>query len=123
MRKSYYLILALLWISIIRVFAQREITVQDFTTNDKFVQKDVKGINWMNDGKYYTVLESNKIVKYNIANGSSEVIVDCSLLTPRLEVYSYSLSSDEKKILLLTSFTSLAPIVTASTKRSWGTSA
>jgi dipeptidyl-peptidase-4 len=91
----------------IGVFAQREISVQDFTTNDKFVQKDVKGINWMNDGKFYTVLEFNKIVKYNIASGSSEVVVDCSLLTPRLQVHSYSLSGDEKKILLLTSFASI----------------
>jgi dipeptidyl-peptidase-4 len=89
------------------VFAQREITVPDFTTENKFVQKDVVGINWMKDGKFYSVLESNKIVRYNVATGSSEVIVDCSQLTPQLAVVSYSFSSDEKKLLLLTSFTSI----------------
>ena len=94
------------WVSI-TAFGQREITVADFTTSNKFIQKDVYGISWMKDGQFYTVLESNKVVKYNIASGSSEVLVDCSAITPRLQVDSYSLSSDEKKILLLTSSTSI----------------
>lgn len=106
MTKWYYLILLLFWVAT-QTFAQREITVQDFTTDHKFIQKNVVGINWMKDGKFYTVLQDNKIVKYNIATGSSEVIVDCSALNPRLDVSSYSLSNDEKKILLLTSFTNI----------------
>jgi dipeptidyl-peptidase-4 len=106
MRKRHYLILLSFWTTF-ELFAQREITVQDFTTDNKFVQRQVHGINWMKDGKNYSVLESNRIVKYNLANSSSEVIVDCSLLTPQLTVASYSFSSDEKKILLLTSFASI----------------
>jgi dipeptidyl-peptidase-4 len=106
MRKGCYLILLFFWTTL-ELFAQREITVQDFTTDNKFIQKQVYGINWMKDGKTYSVLESNRIVKYNLANNSSEVIVDCSLLTPQLGVASYAFSNDEKKILLLTSFTSI----------------
>src|SRR5688572_2446855 len=106
MRKRHYFILLLLWASF-EVYAQPEIAVQDFTTDNKFLQKEVYGINWMNDGKFYSVLESNRIVKYNATNGSSEVMVDCSLLSPQLRVASYEFSSDEKKILLLTSFTSI----------------
>jgi hypothetical protein len=83
MRKGCYLILLFFWTTL-ELFAQREITVQDFTTDNKFIQKQVYGINWMKDGKTYSVLESNRIVKYNPANNSSEVIVDCSLLTPQL---------------------------------------
>jgi dipeptidyl-peptidase-4 len=106
MRKGCYLILLFFWTTL-QLFAQREITVQDFTTDNKFIQRQVYGINWMKDGKTYSVLESNRIVKYNLANNSSEVIVDCSLLTPQLGVASYAFSNDEKKILLLTSFTSI----------------
>jgi dipeptidyl-peptidase-4 len=106
MRKRHYFILLLFWATF-EVYAQPEITVQDFTTDNKFLQKEVYGITWMNDGKFYSVLESNRIVKYNVANGTSEVIVDCSLLSPQLRVASYEFSSDEKKILLLTSFASI----------------
>jgi len=90
-----------------QLFAQREITVNDFTTDNKFIQREVYGINWMNDGQYFSALESNRIVKYNVTNSSSEVIVDCSLLAPQLRVTSYMFSNDERKILLLTSFASI----------------
>ncbi|HMG91530.1 MAG TPA: S9 family peptidase [Chryseolinea sp.] len=106
MSKRHYLALLSFWTTF-QLFAQREITVNDFTTDNKFIQREVYGINWMNDGQYFSALESNRIVKHNVTNSSSEVIVDCSLLTPQLQVASYMFSNDEKKILLLTSFASI----------------
>jgi len=106
MRKRHYLILLSLWTTI-EVFAQREITVNDFTTDNKFIQRDVQGINWMKDGMYFSTLESNRILRHNVTNNSTEIIVDCAFLTPQLRVVNYSFSNDEKKILLLTSFESI----------------
>lgn len=82
-------------------FGQQEITIDDFTTRNTFATRSVNGINWMNDGKYYTSLGDDKIVKYNVTTGKEvETILDGSSLTPTLDIQSYSLSRDEKKILL-----------------------
>src|SRR5688572_22404908 len=85
--------------------AQRQITVEDFTTKNTFAQKSITGINWMNDGKYYSTLTGNKIIKYNITTGLEvETIVDGSSLSPAVNIESYSFSDDESKILILTDF-------------------
>ncbi|MCX7636474.1 MAG: S9 family peptidase [Cyclobacteriaceae bacterium] len=85
--------------------AQKEITIDDFTTRNAFAQRSVYGINWMNDGKHYTTLEGNKIVKYAIATGQAvETLADGNTMNPKINFTDYELSSDEKKILLLTGF-------------------
>lgn len=107
MKRSYCLVILLLWI-IKGAIAQREITVEDFTTKNTFAQKEVTSMNWMKEGKYYSALEKNKIIKYNITTGDVvETLVDGALLTPAVNIYSYNLSADEKKILLLTSRTAI----------------
>ena len=86
-------------------FAQKQITIDDFTTQNTFAQKSVSGINWMKDGKFYTSLTDNKIIKYDITTGlPAETIIDGNALTPTISVQNYSLSGDEKKILLSTEF-------------------
>ncbi|MBX2961195.1 MAG: S9 family peptidase [Cyclobacteriaceae bacterium] len=83
--------------------AQREITIDDFTTRNTFAQRSVYGINWMNDGKFYSSQDGNKVVKFDITTGQAvETLLDGDALTPKLSIQSYSFSSDEKKLLLLT---------------------
>jgi dipeptidyl-peptidase-4 len=96
------------FIIIINAVAQKQITVEDFTIRNTFGQKSVTGINWMNDGKFYSSLAGNKIIKYSITTGQPvETLVDGNTLSPSLIIDDYSLSHDEKKILLLTNFQSI----------------
>lgn len=89
-------------------YAQKQITVEDFTTKNTFPQKTVRGINWMKDGKFYSTLENNKVVKYNITTGQPvETLVDGSTLNPKIDIQDYSFSTDEKKLLLTTDFQSI----------------
>ena len=89
-------------------YAQKQITVEDFTTKNTFPQKTVRGINWMKDGKFYSTLENNKVVKYNITTGQPvETLVDGSSLNPKIDIQDYSFSTDEKKLLLATDFQSI----------------
>src|SRR5690606_25394552 len=75
----------------------------DFTTRNTFAEKRVTGINWMNDGKYYTALAGNKVIKYDITTGQPvETLVDGSALSPQLAIEAYSFSADESVILLQT---------------------
>jgi dipeptidyl-peptidase-4 len=81
--------------------AQKQISIDDFTTRNTFGQKTVSGINWMNNGKFYTSIDNNKILKYDITTGQVvETIVDGNGLN--IAIQSYSLSGDEKKLLLNT---------------------
>src|SRR6478735_7308226 len=97
-----FLVLLLLARSVIS-FAQKQITVEDITVSNTFAQKSITGINWMKEGKFYTSLGENKILKYNITTGEVvETLLDGAQLSPKIDIQSYSLSEDEKKILLLT---------------------
>ncbi|MEX1241599.1 MAG: DPP IV N-terminal domain-containing protein [Cyclobacteriaceae bacterium] len=89
--------------SVTLVPAQNRITVDDFTTRNTFAENDVSGINWMNDGKYYTTLSGNKIVKYDITTGQAvETLVDGSAIPTAIVIDEYSFSADERKLLLQT---------------------
>jgi dipeptidyl-peptidase 4 len=86
--------------SFFEVCSQQKIAVDDFSINNTFQAKSVTGINWMKNGKYYTSLVENKIIKYNIMTGLPvETIIDGKTF-PALEINSYSFSDDENKILL-----------------------
>lgn len=102
------LITAVFFALCITGYAQKQITVEDFTTKNTFPQKTVRGINWMKDGKFYSTLENNKVVKYNITTGKPvETLVDGSTLNPKIDIQDYSFSADEKKLLLTTDFQSI----------------
>lgn len=86
-------------------FAQKQITVDDFSTKPTFAAKSVSGINWMKDGKFYSSLQNNKVVKYNVTTGEIvETLVDGNALSPAIQIDDYSFSADEKQILLSTGF-------------------
>lgn len=82
---------------------QSQISVDDFTTRAVFAEKRVTGINWMRDGRYYTALSDNKVIRYDITTGQPvETLVDGNALTPRIEIDEYSFSADESMLLLQT---------------------
>lgn len=85
------------------VFSQKTISVEDFTTKNTFEENSVSGINWMQDGKFYTALSENKIIKYDITTGQSvQTLVDGNSLSTPIVLDAYSFSADEKKLLLQT---------------------
>lgn len=83
--------------------AQPEITVDDLTTKNTFAQKSVSGIRWLKDGKFYTSLSGNKVVKYDVSTGQ----VVSTVYEGDLQIDGYSFSDDEKKLLLTTNSESI----------------
>jgi dipeptidyl-peptidase-4 len=87
----------------IQLNAQQKITVADFTTKNTFAAKTVTGINWMNDGQFYSTLKDNRIVKYNITTGEQvEILLDGNTLSPKVEIDDYSITPDEQKLVFST---------------------
>jgi dipeptidyl-peptidase-4 len=100
MKKFLFTLLLLVPIG---MHAQKQLTMEDFTMRNVLAQKSVYGINWMKDGKFYSSQDGNKIVKYNVTTGEAvETVVDGDALTPKVSIQDYELSSDEKKILIMT---------------------
>lgn len=100
---NFRCLLLFFFFSFTLVSAQNRITVDDFTTRNTFAENDVSGINWMNDGKYYTTLSDNKIIKYDVTDGQAiETLVDGGTLPTALVIDEYSFSADERKLLLQT---------------------
>jgi len=98
----YRLLVILLLVSF-QLFAQKQISIDDFTSKNTFAQKSVSGINWMKDGKFYTSLSENQIRKYEITTGQTgETILDANTLNPKITISGYSFSNDETKLLITT---------------------
>lgn len=101
------LLLLLLFIGSAAV-AQKSITVDDFTTRPTFSARSVGGINWMKDGKFYSSLQNNKVVKFNITTGEAvETLVDGTAITPAITIDDYTFSADEKQVLISTAVESI----------------
>lgn len=80
--------------------AQQQIEVSD-VAGRTFLQRSVRGLNWMNDGQYYSALSENKVIKYDVRTGNEvETLVDGNALN--IEIDDYSFSEDESIVLLLT---------------------
>ncbi|HET9487551.1 MAG TPA: DPP IV N-terminal domain-containing protein [Chryseosolibacter sp.] len=85
------------------LWCQTKISVEDFTIRDTFAEKEVTGINWMNDGKFYSALTDNKVVKYDVTTGQSvQTLVDGAAFSTPIDIDEYNFSADERKILLQT---------------------
>ncbi len=101
MKNATTLIITLLIAS--HILAQKQITVEDFTTNNIFRVKSVSGTYWMNDGRYYSALKDNSIIKYDVTTGNKvETVIDGNNLNPQIVISSYKFSEDEQQILILT---------------------
>jgi dipeptidyl-peptidase 4 len=101
MKNLAFLFLLFVWQ--VTAFGQKAITVEDYTTKSTFAARSVTGINWMKDGKFYSALDANKVVKYDITSGQAvETLVDGNELNPKIQIADYSFSDDENKILIAT---------------------
>ncbi|MFZ1676737.1 MAG: S9 family peptidase [Saprospiraceae bacterium] len=89
-----------------QVLAQRQITIDDIWTNGTFRSKGVPGFRFMNDGRHYTALQHNMIVKYDLRTGNLvDTILDVSSLKlpgEQNQIDDYTFSDNESQILLAT---------------------
>lgn len=125
MQRKYY---TLKWLSLIYLilftnatFAQekRQPSLEDIFQNRTFQVHAVYGINWMQNGGYYTSLRPDQqtnsldIVMFDITSGNAvETLVNGSELIPEgqnqpIRFSEYSLSSDENQVLLATEVESI----------------
>jgi dipeptidyl-peptidase 4 len=70
-------------------------------------QRGGGGVKWAGDGKSYYAVENNTLVRYQLPSFERSPLVEAAELTPQgqsqpLIVQAFSLSDDEKKILLYT---------------------
>ena len=91
--------------------AQKQITIDDIWTNGVYRSKGVPGFRFMNDGRHYTSLSSNSIIKYDLTTGMvTDTLLDVNLLRLHEEekqVSDYTFSSDESQALLKTGVESI----------------
>ena len=101
MKTYLFIIVALFGFS--ATMAQQQLEIADFTSENKFRAKSVRGIRWMNEGAFYTALKNNAIIKYDLRTGQEvEIILDASTLELGGDLSDYEFSDDEQQILLLT---------------------
>ncbi len=104
---------------------QKPFSLEDIFENGLFTPQSIQGINWMDDGRYYTSQVHDDtsyfehIFQYDITTGKMvDTLVNGAKLVPPGEAFalafsSYVLSPDETKVLLATE---LEPIYRRSTK-------
>ncbi|GAB4187354.1 MAG: S9 family peptidase [Thermoflexibacter sp.] len=108
--KRQFLLIQLLCLLLLadHLFAQKKITLSDIFERGTFRAQSVAGVNWMNDGKFYSAQEGNDIVKYDVTTGQKvATIVSGADLAPAIDFVAYEFSADEKQILFMTSFESI----------------
>ena len=93
--------------STIACFSQsKEITLEDIWQNYNFYPKSYRGLNSMNDGEFYTQIkngeEGQEIIKYSFKNGKRVVRLFKSSDFKIKRINSYSLSNDDRLMLLAT---------------------
>jgi len=91
-------------VSLSSASAQRQITIDDIWTNGTYRTKGVPGFRFMNDGRHYTTLENNYILKYDLTTGAlKDTVLDVNLLNLPGEdkrIDDYTFSDDESQLLL-----------------------
>jgi len=100
MKAILYLII---WLTCLPLLAQKQITLDDVFGKSTFVPRRVSGVNWMNDGNYYSAQSRNNIYKVDVTKGQAvATIFDGTNLPNGKNLAGYSFSGDEKKLLLQT---------------------
>ena len=71
-----------------------------------FSPNTVQNVRWMNDGEYYSATRNNQIIRFNIVDGTEEVLFNGNDFTDAegdtIRVQGYQFSSDESKLLIKT---------------------
>lgn len=97
------LVLFQCWSMVVLAQEKTKVTLDDVFKNETFSQKSLHGINWMNNGQYYSSLINNeapKVVRINVATGEEEsTLINGEELG--IEFTDYSLNNDETKALLV----------------------
>ncbi|WP_035566582.1 S9 family peptidase [Hymenobacter sp. IS2118] len=84
------------------------LTLEDIWAKPTFRSASVPGFNWMNDGRYYSALESGSLVQHEVTTGKALATLvaaaDLQLAgaAKPLDVDGYSFNSNEQKILFTT---------------------
>jgi len=80
-----------------------KVSVTDIYSNRKFYPTTLEGVNWTNNGGFYTRMDGNAIVRYEIkTNKAVETIFDGDASDQKIEIDDYSFSDKEDKILIQT---------------------
>ncbi|WP_310589436.1 S9 family peptidase [Flectobacillus roseus] len=101
-------VIALLMYSSLSVVAQKKnVSLDEVWSKFAFSQKQVRSINWMKDGSFYSALENGRIVKHQVTDGAAvETLFDEGVsvenLGQKITIADYTLSSNEQKILIET---------------------
>ena len=87
-------------------FAQKQITIDDIWTNGVYRTKGVPGFRFMDDGRHYTQLKQNYLVKFDLTTGNAtDTLINFNTLSfpdDRKQVEDYSFNDDESQLLLTT---------------------
>src|SRR5690606_28893150 len=68
-----------------------------------FHVKTVSGINWIGEGNFYTTLEDDQIIRYDITSGKAvETVLAKGVLPEGVQIKEYSFSPDQNRLLLAT---------------------
>ncbi|MCH7397362.1 S9 family peptidase [Belliella sp. DSM 107340] len=83
---------------------KKKITLEDVFKSNTFSAKSVYGINWMNDGQFYSSLNRSagapSVVKINVATGKQEeVLIDGQKIG--INFSSYTFNAEESKALIV----------------------
>ena len=94
--------------------AQTDLTVDRIFNSTEFTQERFGPAKWLENGKYYTTLESSEdfsgaqeIIRYNTISGERTVLISASALIPEgqsapLSMRDYSWSDDKNMLLIFT---------------------
>ncbi len=86
--------------------AQKQITIDDIWTNFTYRTKGVSGFRFMNDGRHYTTLRQNYLLRYDLTTGTlTDTLLDfnqAGLPVDHRQVEDYTFSDNESQLLLST---------------------
>lgn len=109
MKKLLLTIVAIGWLIQPALAQEKKQITFEHVVDQTFSPEEIRNVNWMQDGQFYTALERTKndieLRKYNILKGNYEVLVSASDLQvdgrdKPISIQGYQFSSDEKKILI-----------------------
>ncbi len=104
--KYFAALLFLAVVSTISCQAQGEISLEDLFVQYKYAPARLHSFRWMKDGRHYTMLQDNRIMKYDIVReGEGETLLDGNALDTAVfegRIAAYRFSDDESKLLLTT---------------------
>ncbi len=110
-RTSYLTLLLFIQAFGLAQIGKKEWTIDEIFTTSKFALKSLSSVQWMEEGRKFSYLETDTITKsrnlysYSVADGKRELVMDGSLLTDKsgekpMSIGSYQWSSDGKRILI-----------------------